>query len=350
MSASRSSSQLLETSRSHKHYLWRAIQVFVALGLLGVVLSMVEWHRFLQLASRASPGWLVLVFLLGLADRVLMAGKWLYLLRGLGIELRLTRALAHYFQGGLVGAATQWQLGGDITRAVRAGHETGRSGAVAASIVLEKLAGLAALGALAVLSVFLLNRALSFLSWPLAWAVTLVGVPSFLALPFLLTRPASLKLINRLTKLVPHERFRTFVALPSLGEYNRRLPAILGVFLALTLCEQLVPVLVVYMLALSFGFDLTLLQTLSTVPIVVFLMRLPISVVSVGVPEGLLLLFLGLVGLDATQSFLIAFSARGLDLLVVSVAAGATLLLPRGHGARREAIGEVETPEEVTVS
>lgn len=328
LSAGRSSFMLPEGTPPHKHPLWRTVQVLVGIGLLGIVLSMVEWGRFFPLAARATPGWLILAFLVGLADRTLMAGKWLYLLRVLGVQLGFTRALSHYLQAGLVGTAAQWQLGGDITRVVRAGRETGRSGAVVTSVVLEKVVGLAALGTLAVLSSLLLNLWFSYLRWSLAWIAAVAAILAFLSLPFLLTRPGSLRLITPLTRLLPHEGFRSSVAnLPSIRESYPRLPVVLRTLLTITLVEQLAPVLVIYLLSRSFGFSLTLLEALATVPIVVLLMRLPITVESLGVREGLLVLFLGLVGLDATQSALIAITSRAFDLLLVSVGAGAILLV-----------------------
>ena len=136
---------------------WRLLRWALALGLLAIVATQADWHEFTRIAKGIRPEWLAAVTLASVLDRLFMAGKWHYLVRNLGVRIPFIESALSYFLGTLVGMAAQWQLSGDIARAVRVGYRSGQHRRVAFSVVFEKLCGFAASGILATVSLLLLT-------------------------------------------------------------------------------------------------------------------------------------------------------------------------------------------------
>lgn len=318
----------------------RAIRVVVALVLLAFVATQVEWGNMLGVAARAEPAWLAVAFLVSTLDRVFMAAKWRYLLGGLGVESSLREAVVYYYMGGLVGAALQWHLSGDIARAVGFGRRTNRHSLVTTSVVLEKVAGLQALTVLAAGSALLLNAQIGFVQWSIAWpfavaAILVVGIGPFVV------RFTAVKevVVTRLEEWNRLERLKRAIrTLPE--DLEQEVKGVYGWFLGLTLLEQLVPTLLLLIYTHAFDVDLGLLAILSVLPIITFLARLPISVESLGVMEGLFVFFLGLVGVGSATAFLLALVSRLMDLIVMGSGAFACSFTSEWNVARSGAGAE----------
>lgn len=300
----------------------RAVRIGIAVGLLGIVAIHVDWLEFVDVATRADPAWLVLAFAVSTGDRVLMATKWRYLLTGIGVNTSFREAVVYYYMGGLVGTALQWHLSGDIARAVSLGRRTERHSAVTASVILEKIAGLQALTLLAGGSTLLLNARLRFIGWiPLTLLV--VGVVVIVAVAPFFVRAAGARetLLDGLEGWSKLDRFAD--ALRSIpDDVEETFKKVYAAFLFATLLEQLVPTVLLFLYTQAFAVELTLLEIVSVLPLVTLLARLPISVESLGVMEGLFVYFLGLVGVGTATAVVLALVSRLMDMIVMVVGAG----------------------------
>jgi glycosyltransferase 2 family protein len=306
-------------ARGARTRLWLVIRILVACTLLAIVFRRVDWHGFGALLAHARLLWLLPVFVIITVDRCWMSGKWHYLLRQLGVHIRFLDALRVYYTSWVVGTAMSWQLGGDLARVVEVGRSSGRPALVAASVVLEKIVGAAALGLWATAAVLLLNAhhhlAPSDVAWPLAVAAAL----ALLALPFAVTAPPVVRAVRALLSRAPAalrarkldgtlERLALFAAAPR----------VVATFFALTIGEQVVPIVTVTVLAHALRLALPVIVVMAVIPISSFFTRLPLSVDALGVREGLYVYLFGLFGVTATEALALALASRVMDLLGVS--------------------------------
>jgi glycosyltransferase 2 family protein len=319
---------------------WRLLRVVIALGLLALVVSRVEWSGVRAVLSQTRLSLLPLILLLGTLDRLWMAGKWYYLLRGLGVPVRFFEVAAHYYFGGLVGAAVQSGVGGDIARASAVGRHSGKVGVVATSVVLERLAAFIALGLLAAVSLVLVQGRYEFGSRAVM-LIAAVPVAAAVALtPVLISTRVATTLLSRVVKLFPRlaGNFGLSGGLQGPGRLQRVRSVLLRFFL-LTLAEQLVPLANVYLLKEALQLDLGPYAIVAITPLIMFFTRLPISVEGLGVYEGLSVLLFGLAGLSAASALTLALLDRIMGLLVLGLGGLTCAVVYRTHRAPAENVG-----------
>lgn len=305
--------------------LWLAIRLLIACTLLAVVFQRVDWPGFGTLIEDARPAWFLPVFFIVTIDRCWMAGKWHYLLRHLGVDIDFFDALRVYYTSWMVGTAMSWQLGGDLARVVDVGRSSGRPALVAASVVLEKIVGAAALGLWAIAALLLLNAHHHLIPTALAWPLAALAVIGVLSIPFAVTASAVVRAVRALLARAPAAmRARKLDGtLDQLASFAAA-PRVVATFFALTVGEQAIPIVIVSVLAHALRLPIALETVLAVIPISSFFTRLPLSVDALGIREGLYVYLFGLYGLTATQALALALASRVLDLLGVS---GGTLVV-----------------------
>ena len=113
-------------------------------GILALLMQNVGLDPVLRALSGARPDFVLATCLAFAVDRVLMTYKWNLLLRAKGIFVPLIRSLRLYSVGNLIGMLTPGAVGLDIYR-VAALSSLRRAHDVAATVILERLVGFAAL-------------------------------------------------------------------------------------------------------------------------------------------------------------------------------------------------------------
>ena len=317
---------------------WTALKIAVAAALLALVLWQVDWPGFAALLARLEPGWLLAGVALTALDRLFMAAKWAYLLRGLGVPVRLGEALAQYLFGSFVSLATQWQLSGDLARAAGLARRLGQGQKVAASVIVEKLAGFAAVSLLSLGSLALLVARYDLGEWRPAVVAAVLLAAAASGLPFLALARRVRSPLARAAGRLPGEPVRRlaaklFAAMDELDGLGR----VAAPFLAMTVAEQLVPLANLWLFARAFDVGLGVVPIAATMPIIQLFSRLPISIEAVGVREGLYLVLLGFVGLSTAESFAISLVGRVVNTLVYGLGGLAALGLRRPVAAPGEA-------------
>lgn len=315
--------------RGHARRLAPYLKGLVAAGLLVVIGLHVDWSEFLALAGQIRVIAFVPVVFLVVGDRVFMALKWWYLLRGLGVDANVVEVVFQYFMAGALGTATQWAPSGDIARAVTVGGHVGRRSVVAASVVLEKLGGLAATGGLAAFSIWILTSRYDLGQWsgPIsgigvaALACTVIGALAFW--------PPALERMVGIGLRLPVEAVRDAMSdVADATALLRGTPA--GpVFLVLTCLEQLVPLIVLFLLSSALGFELTVVEIVAVFPSILFLSRLPLSLDAFGVREALFVFLFGLVGISTEVSFALTLADRVATLAALGLGIGVIWLFRR---------------------
>jgi hypothetical protein len=205
---------------------------------------------------------------------------------------------------------------------------------VLASIVLERVAGLAAAGVMAAGAWTLLNLRypvlhpvwLAFAVAPLAAIVTVLP----LAVCVLAGAPTLGALVRRMPGLAAK------VGLPALRDAlaeGRRFRLVVVGFFALTLLEQGIALVALWVLKEALGLPIGAYEILAVSPVIMFFARLPISIEALGLYESLSLVLFGLTGLRPAQSVAMALTDRVMGLLVVTLGTLLLLGLRRGAGA-----------------
>ncbi len=305
------------------------IRVAVAALLLWLIAWRVDWVEFGTVLSNASLPWLFAVLAASAVDRLWMAGKWHYLIRRLGVTVRFIETLYVYYVGILVGMAAQWGLSGDITRAVRLARLTRQHKKVVVSVLLEKVAGFAASGVVAIGAAVLLNGIHSFAAPSLLMVFAVLAIIAFPLIPLIILSPVTARLLNSISARISSKFDLESARFETDGPQLKRGAM---VFFFLTLGEQAMPVVTLFMVQLGLGIETGILQTAAVIPIITFLSRLPISVEGLGVYEGLTVLLFGLMGMSAAEALALAITSRAVGLVSVLLGAGVCLVVKRYKG------------------
>src|SRR3972149_11765462 len=85
----------------------------------------------------------------------------------------------------------------------------------------------------------------------------------------------------------------------------RNLKKSLFIFFILTLFEQLFPIFANYLISLSLGLKIPLINFFIFIPIIYLTARIPISIDAIGVQEGLYVLFFNMAGLSSDDALIL---------------------------------------------
>jgi uncharacterized protein (TIRG00374 family) len=282
----------------------------VDLGAAWGHVSHAQWSYLLPLAA-----WITL-------DRLLMSYKWLFLVRCRGMLLSFRESLRSYYLATFAGCFLPTTLGADAVRVASLSQANRPSHLLAASIIMERALGfvaaaLAAAGALVLLASHTGTLPPRVLEWSLILlAVSVGGV--------LLSISAwSAGLLAALSKML--ERRGRVLAwggrfLGAYSQYRLHGPT-LALFLGLSLLEQCAPIVGTWLAALSLHVHLTLTLAAAVTPLALIATRIPLSVSGFGVIEGFYMVFFPLVGVSATDAFLLGLVGE-VTVLVATLPGG----------------------------
>jgi glycosyltransferase 2 family protein len=297
---------------------WARLAVALLLVAL-LVLAVADVHAVWGVLANARPLFLLGCVVIYFAGVLLSCIKWRWLLRSQGISAPLAPLVRWYLLGTLAGTLLPSDAGGDLGRGYVAGRALGDPPAVWSSVAAERLTGVAALLALAALSLAL---APALLGWrpELPLLILMFGVV-VLALSVVLLRGGA-------PGWLP-ERFRR--ALASLHEILARYqqsPGVIIACLAVSLVFHALNALSLWLLARSVAPDAPLAIALAW-PLVGLVGLVPLTPGGLGVREGALAALLTRADLAAEQAVAVALLSRALLLLVALAGLPALLALLR---------------------
>jgi uncharacterized membrane protein YbhN (UPF0104 family) len=328
----------------------RILQVLVSLVLLGVLVRWIDVGAFAAAVGGADPALLGLALALALADRLLMAVKWNLLLGAKRIRLRWTEAVRVYWSSTFLGLFLPSTVGADVVRAVVLSRSESRRADVVSSILVERFLGLVALALFGVAGAALAPLALAgavpdrgrLLGAAVGAAVAVIG-----GLAFSFT-PAAGRLVDaaaeraRGTRLVGRAAEVLAKVYRSFHGYREH-RGVLGAFLALSLLENLLPIVRAYLVARALHADVSFVFFAAIVPLELLLIRLPLTVDGFGLREGLFTWFLAKVGVPGSLGFAVGLVNHVLFLLAVVPGGVMHFAGSAGRGPRRPA-GEGAAP------
>ncbi len=304
-------------------------KIAVSGALVWYLVSSIDLAESTERLTRFDAGWGV--FALAVLGLTFLVGalRWRVFARRLNIALTIGAALRLSLIGQFFGQVLPAGVGGDAVRAwllVRRGADIGPS---VGSIVLDRLAGLAALLFMIALSLPMTLTLVddANMRWGLALllVVGIAAIALLLGLSYLPHTIARWRRVRSLADTIRAARRAGLSPRPALSAFG------------LSLFGHLLSVLTVFLLAKGLGLTIAPLACLVLVPPVVLVAILPISIAGWGVREGAMVAALGFAGVAAGDALAISI-LFGLGALAISLT-GAVFWLAQGRETRRGLFG-----------
>ncbi|MBU4285357.1 MAG: flippase-like domain-containing protein [Verrucomicrobia bacterium] len=290
----------------------------VSLLLLFFILRLIDWRGSLELAGRANLGLMAVAVGLLLVERILSVSKWLLLLRAKGSPITFWRLLVINYIGGFWGLVLPSSVSADIVRGYYLSKSTANVSLAVTSMVIDRLMGALSLVFLGCVSAWMVGDTFGLVHARLIAAGVAGG--SILAIALLFHNDfihwVDRRIIQRVTDRKIIRQVRRWIV--SCLHY-RQYPQALCMSFLLTMFVQMLRILVFYAVAVSFGVHVPVTYYFIFVPLMMFLIILPVSINGIGVREGSFVAFFALVGVPSAQAFIISFVVSVLTTLMTAV-------------------------------
>jgi glycosyltransferase 2 family protein len=310
------------------------LKVLLSIALLGIVVYLVDFRKAVDTLVNLNPWYLLPYAALYFFDRALMAYKWNILLVVLKVQVPFLILFRSCSVAPLVGMVLPATIGGDAFRVYSLARHKISAQSVLASIIVERIIGFTASLLLAAISlglVFYLMRDQWTHLAGLGWLLLLLMTSTVVALLALqgLRRGWVRSLTARFSKYPLVNKLYAFWA--RFWEFRNHKGA-LGVVFGWTFLEQLVPVGWNFLLVKALHIDVSFLELVAVIPLIILAIRLPISFEGIGVQEGLYVGLLALVGIPPAQALILSTATRIMNALC-ALPWAIHYLLTRNQGA-----------------
>jgi uncharacterized protein (TIRG00374 family) len=311
--------------------LW--VRALVTFGLLALVASRVDFGDASRRLSGGRWGWLAGAVVVLFGSFLVGARRWHILLRAAAIDATRTDAIQAYLIGAFSTNFLPSQVGGDATRAWLAGSRGTRVRA-AATVVIDRATALGCL----ILMAWVACLA-DFGGVPRALVLAL-GAATVAAVLAGLLAVAVFRGNRRVGRWFP-ERIGAWAEQARFAARSTMRWPVLWRTVVLGIAFQALAVTSIALVARALALDIPLVILVVTLPPVLILGAVPISIAGFGVREASYVVLLGHAGVSATDATLLSVTA-GVTFAIASLPGG--LLLLR-RGTRREAASLVPAPE-----
>lgn len=318
-----------------------AAKIAISVLLVWGISKKVGWAQVAEAIRHARPEWFAAALAVMFASNLMGSYQWNRLLRGAGIELPFWKAAAYYHVGLFFNNFTPANVGGDFARvldASRAGHSRATA---FSTVLLDRLIGTTALGALAVVTTL---PAIDHFHLALVYAGLLAFFAVSVTLLWAIFHPRLLAAIERLLSAVGLGRLKP--ALDDLAESLAGFRSQRRLFMELFMVALLTQVLrigVHVLMARALGIRVDTSYFFLFVPALAVIVSLPISFNGIGLREWAGALFFDLVRLSHDKAVALQ-SATYVVSFVVSLIGGVVFLVRIPH-RRAEARSSRRLPE-----
>jgi uncharacterized membrane protein YbhN (UPF0104 family) len=275
-----------------------AARLLITAAILAYLLRSIDLGASVHAMLSVEPGWFAFTLLLVAVDRVVMAVRWLLLLRAADVDIPAAVALRIFLTSSFVGSFLPAGVGADAARAYAIASRTSRGSQAVASVGIDRVLGLVAI-------VILGMAGLAGWAQHVEQALRLrlvaaagIGVAATLAVFW----------IDRVTRtLVPAKwhgtrwGWRVLRLGDAIGAYRQH-PKVLLQVMALSIAVQLVRVFQGYGLGRGLGLEVSVDYYLVFMPIAMLVLLLPVSISGFGLPQAVIVWLLRPVGVPDAQS------------------------------------------------
>ena len=242
-------------------------------------------EKFLSLLSNVRWEFVIFAVLLSFVLNLSSSIKWSMLLKSRNINVKLWRIYAYYNIGKFFNLILPTSMGGDVVRIFQLGKYTEKKHSAAASVIVERFTGLVTLIIMAIGAVVINIKLFNELWLTASLGIGAIGL-AIIAWLILDERPFKYfrNLLSRRSKIFE----KIFTKLDKIRqpvlEYSSNKKAITWALIN-SLIFQLLAVINVWISSLAFGDDLSFYSCLIAVPVILFIMNIPISIGGIGLME-----------------------------------------------------------------
>lgn len=289
-----------------------AVKLAISLVLISLLLFKIDWNSFLSLLASISLWYVALFIFLYIFSVAVSAYKWQKIAGFLSLRMTLIESFEIYITGAFINTFLPSTIGGDTYRSLAlAGKKESKKDA-AATVVADRISGLIATMALAV--VFGLTN---YVSRSNEWFsgilyLMLLALVSF----FVFVLITNTNLAGKINSMMPSFFKAVFVALRSFKKprifFSMGFWSVIFAFAG--------PAAVNYVMFLALGIKMDPLDYLSVVFAASVFVSLPISVGNIGVKEWAYVMLFGMFGITSSQAVAVALLGRFLMMLVNATA------------------------------
>jgi len=319
----------------------------VSVALIWFLLTKIDIDASIDRLIEAQPGLLALAFAVLLFQMLICTFRWGAVLDAVKTPLGFAKAFKLFYIGAFFNQTLPSSVGGDAVRIYKVYREGYTLGASVTGVMLERAATVIALVlVVAAMQPLFLPRVDAATAEVLLPAVVLLtaGLVGGLVLLMILDR-----ILDRLPAAVAGWRLvRGLVGLSSDARRVFLSPARAFRALGWSVAGHVNITFGTYLIALSLGLDVTMVDCLALVPAVILVTTLPISIAGWGVREGAMVVAFGMVGVAAEGAIVLSI-LFGLLGIAASLPGGLIWLTGGGRAAELRA-AEEETAEAGEVS
>lgn len=272
-------------------------------------------NKFIHTLADVRIGYLLLsifvVFLINLSSSI----KWYMLLLTRKIKVGLWRLYAYYNIGRFFNLIFPTSFGGDVVRIMQVGKYTGEKETVAASVVVERFTGMLTMVLFAAIAIFL-NIEFVHKTW--LTLTMLAGILAISLLAWLIFHPGSMALFQKIFGKKLSIIDKIFGKIEKIREpifkFKNDKKAIRWAMIN-SVIFQLLAVFNVWTSALAFSNELTFINALIVVPVILFIMNIPFSIGGIGLMEFAFVFTLPLFGVSDALALSTALLIRAKIIL-----------------------------------
>lgn len=316
----------------------RLIRPVIAVALTAYVLWRARPGAVVDALLQTDLRWIALAVALVVADRALMAYRWIMLLCPIERSTRppLAAIIRIFFLSTFAGTFLPASIGGDVVRAVALSQQRVPPGQAMASVLMDRLLGVISILVMGGVGLMLAQTrdvtATRAIELPLLVAAALsIAAASIVfserasSIAELVALRLPFRAVRRLATELTH-------ATRAYGSYRGELANVL----AGSVGVQILRIIQAYCLGRALMIDLPMIAYFTFIPLILLVMLLPVSINGIGPSQVAFVWFFGRAGIPDAQAF--ALSVLFVALGIVGNLPGG-LLYAFGTGAPRRAPG-----------
>lgn len=297
-----------------------ALRVLLTVALL---VGLAWWFDLDSVVARLvamRPGWVALALGLSVIQVAVLAWRWRFTARRLGVSLSFVEAWREYYLSIFLNQVLPGGVMGDVSRAWRQargrtrGEQSGSGGPAARAVIFERVSAQAVMTTVALLSLLVLPAAVNRRSGAMVVATAVAATVIVVAIGLWCRRQSSAQ--------SPTGRVLAELASAHLSPLTFAVQLSSGLFIVATYLATYVAA------ARAVGVETPFVVILPLVAPVLMTMLIPVTIAGWGLRESAAALLWGAVGLTATDGVTVSV-AYGLIVLVGSLPGAAMLVVAR---------------------
>ena len=291
------------------------LRLIVAVGLTLFVLWQTNLTNILHHFSNADIKLIGVAAFLTVADRILMAYRWLGLLSSLGRALRppFHILIRIFFISTFVGTFLPASVGGEAFRAFSLTRHRVSGPDAIASVFMDRMMG--------VLSVLILGAGGLLLARdlardPLVLSGLVITACGCVVVVLLIFNEQAAAWAHHLSSCLPFKKLKQIGSklIDAIQRYAMHRSTLFYVLIC-SIAVQIVRILIAYFIGKGLHIDVSLHVYFTLMPLIVLIMLLPVTVSGIGTSQAAFVWFFGRVGVTAEEAFALSVIFVGLSIL-----------------------------------